>query len=160
MRTIQAVIGVWVRDERAFYVRRSNEMENYPDVWGLLSIQFTNEQLPNPFDVEAVQRLMQRMSDERLCNTPIRTVGYITTAQSTDNPMHALVRLHLYEVELDEEPELNRRYYVEAAWFTPGEHKIANSLTICGLCTRTWAAWCERNKAQRSAMPRSIETVQ
>ncbi len=29
---IEAVIGVWCKDGRTFYVKRSEEMENYPNV--------------------------------------------------------------------------------------------------------------------------------
>ena len=48
---IEAVIGVWFKDGRTFYVKRSEQMENYPNTWSLLSIQFTREELPDFTDL-------------------------------------------------------------------------------------------------------------
>ena len=37
---LHAAIGVWHRGSQTFYVKRSAQMQNYPLVWSLLSIQF------------------------------------------------------------------------------------------------------------------------
>src|SRR5687768_11833778 len=77
---IHAVIGVWHRGARTFYVQRSERMHNYPLVWSLLSIQFDPTRLADPYDLAAVQPLMTRMADERLCGTPVRVTRYLSSA--------------------------------------------------------------------------------
>jgi len=139
---IEAVIGAWLKDGRTLYVKRSGRMENYPNVWSLLSIQFTPEEFPDFTDLEAAQRLMQRMAKERLEGTPVRLVRYVKSARCSDNPMHVPVTLHLYQIELDSEPELNPRYYVDSAWFTPEEYMKASENVTCGLCMRMWSDYC------------------
>ena len=139
---IEAVIGVWFKDGRTYYVKRSGRMENYPNAWSLLSIQFTPEEFPDFSDLSAAQKVMGRMSEERLGGTPVRLVRYLKSARCSDNPMHVPVTLHLYEIELESEPKLNPRYYVDSAWFTPEDYKKASENATCGLCMRMWSDYC------------------
>ena len=53
---IDAIIGVYVQDDRTFYVKRSPSMENYPNAWSLLSIQFTLDELQDFLDLPSAQR--------------------------------------------------------------------------------------------------------
>ena len=139
---IEAVIGVWFGDGRTFYVKRSERMENYPNAWSLLSIQFTPEELPDFTDLSAAQKVMDRMSEERLGGVPVRLVRYLKSARCSDNPMDVPVTLHLYQIELEREPELNPKYYVDSAWFTPEEYVKASENATCGLCMRMWSDYC------------------
>lgn len=142
---IDAVIGVWTRGGRTFYVRRSATMENYPNVWSLLSIQYAPDELPNFLDLPSVQRVMDRMSKQRLAGAAVRVVRHLKSARCSDNPMGARVALHLYQVELDSEPELNPAYYTDWAWFTPEEYIRASANSTCGLCMRMWSDYCVEN---------------
>ena len=142
MQDIDAVIGVWYKDGRTYYVKRSAEMQNYPNVWSLLSIQFKPEQLPDFTDLEAAQKIMERMAEERLGGVPVKLTGYVKSSRCSDNPMHIPVTLHMYRIELEREPELNPRYYVDAAWFTPEEYMKASEKATCGLCMRMWSDYC------------------
>jgi hypothetical protein len=139
---IDAVIGVWFKDGRTYYVKRSSEMQNYPNTWSLLSIQFDQDEFPDFADLESAQNLMKRMSDERLKGTPVRLIRYVKSARCSDNPMHVPVTLHMYQIEFESEPELNPRYYVNSAWFTPEEYMKATENATCGLCMRMWSDYC------------------
>ena len=139
---IEAVIGVWYKDGRTFYVKRSEQMENYPNVWSLLSIQFTPEEFPDFTDLAAAQKVVEKMSQERLGGVPVRLKHYLKSARCSDNPMQVPVTLHLYQIELDNEPELNPRFYVDSAWFTVEEYLTASAKSTCGLCMRMWSDYC------------------
>ena len=139
---IEAVIGVWLKDGRTLYVKRSGRMENYPNVWSLLSIQFTPEELPDFTDLEAAEKVMERMSEERLGGVPVRLIHYLKSSRCSDNPMHVPVTLHMYQIELEREPELNPEYYLDSAWFTPEEYMKATENATCGLCMRMWSDYC------------------
>ena len=139
---IEAVIGAWLKDGRTLYVKRSGRMENYPNVWSLLSIQFTPEELPDFTDLAATEKVMERMSQERLGGVPVRLIHYLKSARCSDNPMQVPVTLHLYQIELEREPELNQQYYVDYAWFTPEEYIKASENATCGLCMRMWSDYC------------------
>jgi len=139
---IEAVIGVWFKDGRAFYVKRSGRMENYPNTWSLLSIQFTRKELPDFTDLAAVQGAIERMAKERLGGVPVKLVHYLKSARCSDNPMQVPVTLHLYQIELEHEPEINPRYYVDSAWLTPEEYIKASENATCGLCMRMWSDYC------------------
>src|SRR4051812_11521045 len=95
---IYAIIGVRHKGPSTFYVKRSMEMENYPGVWSLFSIQYRPEQLLDPNDLEAASRLFERMSAERLGGVPIRVKEHLTEGASDENPMNRWVSLQLYEV--------------------------------------------------------------
>ena len=142
---IDALIGVWARSARTFYVKRSSLMENYPNVWSLLSIQFGPDELADFLDLASVQRVMARMSEQRLGGVPLRVLRYLKSARCSDNPMGVPVKLHVYEIELEDEPRLNPDYYVESAWFTPEEYLSASANSTCGLCMRMWSDYCYEN---------------
>ena len=140
---LHAVIGVRYRDKVTYYVKRSPRMENYPSVWSLFSIQFEPSALPDPMDLDRIQELMSRMSEQRLGGVSIATKRLLTSGDSTDNPFAKHVFLNLYEVELLEEPRLNPDYYTDAAWLTPEEYEERTVEERCGLCLRLWSdyAW-------------------
>ncbi len=139
---IEAVIGVWFKDERTFYVKRSDRMKNYPGVWSLLSIQFEQNELVDFTDLATVEKVMKRMSEERLGGVPIRLIHYLKSARCSDNPMQVPVTLHLYQIELEREPDLKPEYYVDSAWFDPEEYMKASENATCGLCMRMWSDYC------------------
>jgi hypothetical protein len=132
---IHAVIAVWHRGARTFYVRRSARMANYPLVWSPLSIQFDPKQV-DPLDLAQVQPLMDRMGRERLCGARVRVTSHLSSASCAENPMERRVFLHLYEVELDVEPTLDSAFYSDAAWLEPPEYQQRAAGATCGLCTR------------------------
>lgn len=139
---INAIIGVWYSGNKTFYVKRSAKMQNYPLVWSLLSIQFKPEELPDQLDLDAVQKLMEKMSAERLGSTPVKVVQYLTSATCSDNPMQTRVALHLYRIEFDRPPELNPEFYLDSAWLTPDEYTERSKNSTCGLCLRMWSDYC------------------
>lgn len=140
---LHAVIGVWHRGDVAYYVRRSEKMENYPGLWSLFSTQFLPEELTDAKDLSAAQRLMERMSYERLYGEPVTVMDHLISGDSDDNPIGRHVYLHLYEIELEKEPRLNLDFYTEGAWLTPGEYEQRTAGLRCGLCLRLWSdyAW-------------------
>lgn len=139
---IEAVIGVWFKNGRTFYVKRSGQMENYPNAWSLLSIQFAPEEFPDFSDLSIAQKVIDRMSEERLGGIPVRLIHYLKSARCSDNPMQVPVTLHLYEIELEGKPNLNASYYVDSAWFTAEEYINASQNATCGLCMRMWSDYC------------------
>lgn len=139
---LHAVIGVWYRDDRTFYVQRSDKMENYPGAWSLFSIQYDPDELPDSLDLTRVQRLMDRMSGERLHGTPIVVRRFLTASTCTENPINKIVNLWLYRVELNSEPVLNPEYYIDAAWMTPAEYLDRRGNALCGSCLRMWSDYC------------------
>jgi len=152
---IDAVIGVWFKDGRTYYVKRSPEMQNYPNAWSLLSIQFTNEEFPDFTDLEGAQRVMERMAEERLGGVGLKLVRYVKSSRCSDNPMQVPVTLHMYEIELEGEPKLNPRYYVDCGWFTPEEYMKVSENTTCGLCMRMWSDYCyQMGLSERRFAPR------
>ena len=142
-KPIHAVIGVRRRGSKTYYVQRSAHMENYPGVWSLFSIQHDPASLPDVTDIIAAQSLFAAMSKERLNAVPIRTVSYLTSGSSDQNPMNVNVTLHLYQIEFDQEPRLNPRYYIGDDWLTPAEYEERSAGQACGLCLRLWSdyAW-------------------
>jgi len=152
---INAVIGVWLQNGRTYYVKRSSQMENYPNVWSLLSIQFAPQEFPDFTDLECAERIMQRMAKQRLGGAVVRLVRYLKSARCSDNPMHVPVTLHMYEIALQTRPELDPRYYVQSAWFTPEEYTNASENATCGLCMRMWSDYCyETGLSQTRFAPR------
>ncbi len=141
---IRAVIGVRHNGPSTFYVKRSLEMENYPGVWSLFSIQYKPEELRDPTDLEAATRLFERMSAERLGGVPVRAKEYLIEGASDQNPMNTWVTLQLYEIDVPQEPVLNPRYYTEGDWLSPEEYEERCAEQRCGLCLRLWSdyAWC------------------
>ncbi len=139
---IEAVIGVWCKDGKTFYVKRSPQMQNYPSAWSLLSIQFTPEEFPDFTDLAAAQKVMEKMSQERLGGVEVALSRYLKSARCSDNPMQVPVTLHLYQIELDSKPKLNPRYYVDSAWLTVEEYLAASADSTCGLCMRMWSDYC------------------
>ncbi|MER9690020.1 MULTISPECIES: hypothetical protein [unclassified Mesorhizobium] len=142
-KPIHAVIGVRRSGDATFYVHRSQFMENYPGVWSLFSIQYDPGAIADITDLEAVTPLFEKMSAQRLGGVPIRVKSYLTQGASDQNPMGIDVQLHLYEIELDEEPRLNPRYYTEGAWLTAEDYEERCAKQVCGLCLRLWSdyAW-------------------
>lgn len=151
---IHAVIGVWYKDGKTFYVRRSAKMENYPNVWSLLSIQFVPSTFVHDTDPEVVQSLMEQMAEERLGGVGVRVVRYLTSAHCFRNPMNKAVYLHMFQVELDDQPILNPDYYSDCAWLTPEEYCERSHDAMCGLCLRMWSDYSVRhNLAKRAFAP-------
>ena len=141
---LHAVIGAWAQGARTFYVRRSEKMENYPDAWSLLSIQFDPLELRDHVDIEAVQRLMDRMAEERLCGATVTVRNSLSSARCSDNPIGVRVHLYLYEVDLEREPTLNEDFYTDGRWMTPEEYSAASANETCGTCMRMWSDYCVR----------------
>jgi hypothetical protein len=146
---IHAVIGVWCKNGKTFYVLRSERMENYPNVWSLLSIQFEPSTFVEETDFAFVQSLMEQMSRQRLGGVGIRVVRYLTSAHCSENPMNKRVFLHMYQVELDELPDLNPEYYSDFAWLTPEEYVERSRGGSCGLCLRMWSDYSVRHRLAR-----------
>lgn len=135
---LHAIIGIWKRGLKSYYLKRSENMENYPSVWSLFSIQFNPVQLPDPSDLVQAQSIMDLISAERLNGAPTKVIEYLTSDDSDTNPINTHVFLHLYLVELDTEPELNPDYYEEGAWLTFDEFEEKTRESGCGSCTRMW----------------------
>ena len=140
---LHAVIGVRFSGELTYYVKRSDKMVNFPSVWSLPSLQFDPEQLTDPQDLPNVQTLMDALSEERLGGVPVTVKKHLISGDDPDSPIGRHVHLHLYEIELTEEPRLNQDYYTDSAWLTAEEYEEISSGQPCGLCLRLWSdfAW-------------------
>lgn len=140
---IYGVIGVWRRGALTYYVKRSQNMENYPGLWSLFSIQYGQSELIDPKDLRTAQYFMERMSDQRLGGERITVLSHLISGDSEANPMNKHVYLHLYEVHLEQEPLLNSEYYVAGDWLTPEQYEKRSAGHQCGLCLRLWSdyAW-------------------
>lgn len=159
---IHAVIGVRHRGDSTYYIKRSVEMENYPGVWSLFSIQYKPYELEDPRQVGgAVNELFRRMSEQRLGGVPVKVARYLTSGSSDSNPMGVDVNLHLYEIALPEEPRLNPRYYTDGAWLCPDEYENRCADQMCGLCLRLWAdyAWLSGLTQRPFMLPNVRSTV-
>lgn len=158
---LHAVIGVRHEGERTFYVRRSEKMENYPSVWSLPSIQFARKAFGGPTDLEAVQELFDRMSEERFGGVGVRVNAYLTSGDSSANPFGNHVHLHLYAIELEAEPVLKPDYYTDSAWLLPEEYEERSADEQCGLCLRLWAdyAWMHGITSRPFQLPPLGETA-
>lgn len=146
-KEIHAVIGVWTKKDKAFYVLRSPKMENYPGVWGLLSLRHEAGFLNNPYNIRRAQLVLQQLSDERLCGAKIRTHKFLCKGSSDENPYDMMVHLNLYQVEFSAEPELNTDYYTDSAWMTPEQAIEANNENQSGFCTRLWQEYLRENES-------------
>lgn len=148
---LHAVIGVWRKGQRTYYVRRSEKMANYPGVWSLFSIQFDPIELPAPEDLKKVQDLMKKMAEERLCGASIETKGHLLSDDSDHNPIDTHVFLNFYEIHFPRDPKLNPNYYTDGAWLTFDEYRqrLKSSPGQCGSCIRMWwdyawgKGWCD-----------------
>lgn len=140
---IDAVIGVRRDGHRTWYARRSHDMSNYKGVWSLPSIKFEPTTMPDPMDVAAAQPLFDLLAAERLGGVPMRVMRHLTSGSSDANLMGVDVTLHLFEVEMPQDPILNPRYYLDQGWMTAAEYQEAARGQPCGLCTRLWGdfAW-------------------
>lgn len=140
---VHAVIGVWTSGHLTYYVKRSQKMQRYPGVWSLLSIQFDPCKLEQPEDLRTIQKLMRKMSAERLGGVAISVEKYLISGDSDRNPYEMHVYLHLYEITLLSEPILNSEYYSEGAWLTAEQYEQRSAGQPCGLCLRLWSdyAW-------------------
>jgi hypothetical protein len=147
---LHAVIGVWYRDDRTFYIQRSDKMENYPGAWSLFSIQYDPDELPDSLDLTRVQRLMDRMSAKRLHGTPIVVRRFLTASTCTDNPINKIVNLRLYRIELASEPVLNPDYYIDAAWMTRAEYLDRRGNAPCGSCLKMWSDYSYRHGSRET----------
>jgi hypothetical protein len=118
-------------------------MANYPGVWSLPSIQFVPGDLPEATDLDVVAGHFRRLSAERLGGVPVRVLEHLTSGSSDMNPMGVDVTLHLYRIDLPEEPILDPRFYVASGWLAPAEYEERSAGQPCGLCTRLWSdfAW-------------------
>jgi hypothetical protein len=160
-KPIHAVIGVRRAGGATFYVRRSEQMENYPGVWSLFSTQYDPATVADVTDTGAVTPLFEAMSSQRLGGIPIKVKSYLTSGSSDQNSMGVEVTLHLYEIEFDEEPRFNERYYTDGAWLTAEEYEDRCAEQVCGLCLRLWSdyAWI-MGYTDRPFIPhRASETV-
>ncbi len=144
MRELHAVIAVWHRDSKTYYVKRSDSMENYPGVWTHMSVKFRLEELPDSRELDAAQVIMDRLSAERLGGTDIRVVELLSAATSSTNPINVCVHLSMYRVELAAEPRLNPRFYTDGKWMTHEEYAFLDN-PPCGTCIRMWSDYCVAN---------------
>lgn len=142
---LHAVIGVWFDGKRTFYVKRSDKMANYPGVWSLFSIQYNPNEHLDSLDLTVTDRLMLRMSQERLYGAPIRVRQFLTVSTCTDNPLGKTVILRLYRVELEREPRLNPDYYTDSRWMNSDEYLQHRGDATCGSCLRMWSDYCKRH---------------
>jgi hypothetical protein len=140
---IYAVIGVRRNGPSTYYVKRSAFMANYPSVWSLMSIQHAPNEMLDPYDLYEASVYFERMSEQRLGGAALRVSRYLTAGASDANPMNVDVTLKLYELEFDEEPRLNPRYYEAARWMSAAGYEAASAGQRCGLCLRLWSdyAW-------------------
>lgn len=135
---IHALIGVRFSHGKTFYVKRSSKMENYPNTWSLFSIQFEPTSLDYK-NVEQVQERMNLMSLERLNGAKLKVLNYLSSGTCSNNPIDKHVILHMYLLDMEEDPILNSDYYVDAEWLTPQEYQARSAEAPCGLCTRMWS---------------------
>lgn len=138
---IYALIGVRRIGERTYYVKRSPVMANYPNIWSLLSIQFDPGEVTDPANLHVVSTHIQRLSDQRLGGVRAAATSLLISGDQYSAAIGKHVFLHLYEVELAAEPELNPLYYVDAAWWTPEQYAEKTVSQTCGLCLRLWASY-------------------
>jgi hypothetical protein len=140
---ITAVIGVRHDGPLTWYAKRSMAMGNYPGVWSLPSIQFTPDDMTDPKDLEAVSRLMRRMSAQRLGGVDVAVMNHLVSGSSDMNPMGVDVTLHLYRIGLEPEPTLDPAFYSDARWLDVVGYQSLSAGQPCGLCTRLWSdhAW-------------------
>lgn len=152
---IHAVIGVWYRNDLTYYVKRSHRMQYYPGVWSLFSIQFVPNELSERSDLPKVREIMTKMSNERLGGVPIDVRRWLDSGDSNHNPYEKHVYLHLYEIFLHREPNLNPNYYSSGAWLTAEKYEERSVGQPCGLCIRLWSdyAWL-KGIADRPFIPK------
>jgi hypothetical protein len=137
-------------------------MQNYPGVWSLPSIQYTDEELPDHLDLKAAQRVFDRLSDERFEGKILTVKEYLTSGTCSDNPMDERVTLRLYRFSAFEKVPLNPDYYTDAMWLTPEMYQRLAEGQLCGLCVRLWSDWLHEHEGiprfalgALSASPRS-----
>lgn len=154
---IHAVIGVCQMKPYALYVKRSQQMKNYPGVWSLLSMQFVPEELPDHLNLDKVDELFDSMSRERLGGVLVQARGYLVSGTCEKNPMNERVVLHLYDVAIPKEPKLNPLYYEDIAWLQPEEYIERAKGQTCGLCMRLWSDYCVKNNLARAGFAPALD---
>lgn len=151
---IHAVIGVRRDGPLTWYVRRSQHMSNYKEVWSLPSAKFDPASFRDVQDLDAAQTLFDGLSAQRFGGVPLRVLSHLTSGTSDANPMGVAVTLHLYEMAVPEEPLLQPRYYTDAAWLDAAAYEERSRGLPRGLCTRLWAdyRWL-RGYSDRASIP-------
>lgn len=155
---LHAVIGIWTRGEETYFIKRSEQMENYPDVWTLFSIQYEPDEIDDPKNLGQAQIIMNRMSEERLYGSPVTVNQHILTEESDENPIDTYVHLDLYEIEFPQEPSLNPRYYVGGEWLTLDEYASRNTSETCGSCMRMYWDWAWMQNKVDKPFPTELRT--
>lgn len=141
-KSIDAIIGVCYNDNKTLYVKRSRKMENYPGVWSLFSMQYDPAVVNDFLDLKSIQLVMSQMSEQRLGGVPVYVRQYLSSTTCTKNPIDAIVKLHLYGIEFEQEPKLNPSYYTESEWMTPEQYLHNRGDALCGSCIRMWSDYC------------------
>lgn len=137
-KEIHAVIAVWRRGNQAFYARRSRMMQNFPEVWSLLSIQFPQGETTSGATEARVSELFNKMSRERLGNVPITVNSFLTAGSAYNADLEAQINLLLYDIQMEEEPILNPNFYTDGRWMTFSEYLDIVGKQKCGLCSHLW----------------------
>jgi len=133
---LYAVIGVWVRENETFYVKRSDSMED-------------------PSELARASEIMKKMAEERLYDADITTEKHILSEESKNNPIDTYVHLDLYKVELPDEPKLNPRYYQDGRWLSFEEYTEMAKNQTCGSCMRMYWDWAWMEGRVGRAFPHS-----
>ena len=132
---IYALIGVWSRNGLTYFVRRSQNMENYAGVWSLFSERF-DPSTYDPLEKDEVVAVFDRMSHRRLGGVDV-TVGQMLSSRARyTTALGCRVSLWMYEVELANEPKLNPAFYSDSNWLTNDEIRKRVTAAPCGMCTR------------------------
>ncbi len=142
-RTLDAAIGVWTRGKLTYYVRRSEAMGNYPGVWSLFSERFDPDEV-DPLDRADVQTVFQRMAFRRVGSGSVK-VGRFLSARSRYTPkLGCTVKLWMYEIALERDPDLNPDFYSDGAWLTDDDFRQRAEAAPCGMCTLMWSDYLKR----------------
>ena len=148
-RDILAFVGVWLRGDKAYFVRRSCRMENHAGQWSLPSVQLLPGVLSSDNVSVAVVEQFRRLSGERFRKSPISVKRFLICGREyrENIPRPAWVDLRLYEIAFDEEPRLDPEYYVEGRWMTLSEYRVASDPAAAGLCCNLLERFMQRADA-------------
>lgn len=135
MNQLHAIIGMWQRDQKIYFVQRSASMENYPSVWSLMSLQHEKDRLDDPRNLKSAARIFNELSESRFDGEPIEVHAHVLSQSADNSFINSTTHLHLYQISFDEEPTLNDAYYTNAKWLTFDEYLKISKGTPCGLCT-------------------------
>lgn len=108
----------------------------------MLSIQVSKEDFEKiPNDYILSQKIIENLSKERLNNVIIKVKKFCASSETYRPELNINVKIHIFEVELEKFPIINKEYYSDAALLTSDEIRLRIVVNPCRTCMSLWSEY-------------------